>query len=219
VSIYSCTQFREVAPELALGVLSGAERAEAIIHANGCARCQALVNEFTEVADALPLLAPEHEPPPGFERRVLAAGKARRRRVTRRWIASVAAVAAAAAILSITIVRVVDAGNDTSPAVATAEPVAARMVTNTGGWNAGWAYVTNGTSVAVTVNYQFGTGRYRIVGTPPDGASATMGTIAVVDGQGSWTGHSPVNLGPGATIELVGPNGDSVCHGTVAPRA
>ena len=67
MSAYSCAQLRDVAPELALGVLGGAERAEAIMHVNGCARCQALVNELTEVADALPLLAPEIEPPSGFE--------------------------------------------------------------------------------------------------------------------------------------------------------
>jgi hypothetical protein len=218
VSIYSCAQFRDVAPELALGVLGGAERAEAIIHANGCARCQALVTELTEVADALPLLAPEHEPPPGFEQRVLNAGRARRRRLARRWIASVAAVAAAAAILSITIVRVIEAGNDTRPTAAPT-PVAARMVTDTGGWSAGWAYVTNGRSVAVTINYKIGNGRYRVVGTPSSGGSSTMGTIAVVGGQGSWTGHSPVHLGPGSTISLVDTGGQAWCHGTVAPRA
>jgi hypothetical protein len=215
--VYSCTQFREVAPELALGVLGGAERAEAIIHANGCARCQALVTELTEVADALPLLAPEHEPPPGFERRVLAAGRARRRRSTRRWIASAAAVAAAAAILSITIVRVVDAGNDTEPAVA--DPVAARMITDTGSWPAGWAYVTNGTSVAVSINYELTSGRYRIVGTPTNGGSTALGTIAVVDGKGSWTGHSAVPLKSGASIALVGADGQTWCHGTVTKRA
>ena len=80
MSGYSCAQLRDVAPELALGVLGGAERAEAIMHVNGCARCQALVNELTEVADALPLLAPEIEPPVGFEQRVLSSGPARRRR-------------------------------------------------------------------------------------------------------------------------------------------
>ena len=58
MSAYSCAQLREVAPELALGVLGGAERAEALIHVNGCARCQALVNELTEVADAIPMLGP-----------------------------------------------------------------------------------------------------------------------------------------------------------------
>ena len=63
MSAYSCAQLRDVAPELALGVLGGAEHAEAIMHVNGCARCQALVNELAEAADALPLLAPEIEPP------------------------------------------------------------------------------------------------------------------------------------------------------------
>ena len=69
----NCAEAREQAPELALGTLGGAERAEVILHVNGCARCQAYVDEFTEVADALPLLAPEAEPSPGFEDRVLAA--------------------------------------------------------------------------------------------------------------------------------------------------
>ena len=56
------------------------------MHVNGCARCQALVNELTEAADALPLLAPEIEPPVGFEQRVLSSGRARRRRSVRRLV-------------------------------------------------------------------------------------------------------------------------------------
>jgi len=218
VSVYSCAQLREVAPELALGVLSGAERAEAIIHVNGCARCQALVNELTEVADALPLLAPEHEPPPGFESRVLAAGRARRRRTTRRWVASIAAAAAAAAILSITIVRVVES-NDSASTVAMREPVEVRMVTTPGAYPAGWAYVTNGTSVAVAVDYHFPSGRYRVVVVPHGGTSATIDTMTVADGRGSATGRSPVPLPGGSTIELVAAEGNTVCHGTVAPES
>ena len=112
MSAYSCAQLRDVAPELALGVLGGAERAEAIMHVNDCARCQALVNELSEAADALPLLAPEIEPPFGFEQRVLSSGRARRRRSVRRMVAAVAVAAAAAAILSITVVRVVESGSD-----------------------------------------------------------------------------------------------------------
>ena len=56
------------------------------MHVNDCARCQALVNELAEAADALPLLAPEIEPPFGFEQRVLSSGRARRRRSVRRLI-------------------------------------------------------------------------------------------------------------------------------------
>jgi hypothetical protein len=219
MSAYSCAQLHEVAPELALGVLGGAERAEAIIHVNGCARCQALVNELTEVADALPMLAPEHEPPPGFEQRVLAAGRARRRRSVRRWVASIAAAAAAAAILSITIVRVVDAGND-SPAAAARKPVEARMVTMVGDWPAGWAYVTNAHSVAVAVNYNnFPSGDYRVVVTPRGGTSATIDTMHVDQGRGSSTGVSVKPLRWGSTIELVDPSGTHVCRGTVGAAA
>ena len=51
MSAYSCAQLRDLAPEFALGVLGGAQRAEAIMHVNGCARCQAPVNELSEVSD------------------------------------------------------------------------------------------------------------------------------------------------------------------------
>jgi len=219
MSAYSCAQVRDIAPELALGVVSGAERAEALIHINGCARCQALVTELTEVADVLPLLAPEHEPPPGFEQRVLAAGRAGRRRSTRRWVAAIAAAVAAAAIGSITLVRVIESGDTPTAAISAPKPVEAAMVTETGGWPAGWAYVTNGTALAVAVGYEFESGTYQIVATPAHDSAVTVGSIAITDGRGSWTGRSPVPLGAGSTIQLVALDGRVVCHGSVAPRA
>jgi hypothetical protein len=63
---------QEAAPELALGLVSGPERAAALAHLESCASCRAAVEELADVADALLLLAPETEPPPGFETRVLA---------------------------------------------------------------------------------------------------------------------------------------------------
>ena len=96
-----CGDVRELAPELALGIVGGPERADALQHASECGPCRALVGELAEAADALTLLAPESEPPPGFEERVLAALKAPRRRMRRRAAVMVAAAAAAAAIVSI----------------------------------------------------------------------------------------------------------------------
>ena len=58
ISALSCAEVRELAPELALGILSGAEHAEVLLHVNGCARCQAYVAELTEAADVIPQLAP-----------------------------------------------------------------------------------------------------------------------------------------------------------------
>ena len=223
MSAYSCAQLRDVAPELALGVLGGAERAEAIMHVNGCARCQALVNELTEVADALPLLAPEIEPPVGFEQRVLSSGRARRRRTVRRLVSAVAVAAAAAAILSITVVRVVESGSDdTRPsASATSSPVkptAVKMV-SANDLPAGWAYVTNKHSVAIAVDYGLQGGRYNIAVQPRAGATVTIGTMSVANNHGSWTGTSPVELRAGSTISLVDANGTPSCHGTIAQGA
>ena len=79
-----CADVRELAPELALGIVGGPERAEALQHASECGPCRALVGELAEAADALMLLAPESEPPPGFEERVLGALRAPRWRMRRR---------------------------------------------------------------------------------------------------------------------------------------
>jgi anti-sigma factor RsiW len=68
----TCEQTRGLASELALGIADGAERAAALEHLAGCAECRRAVAELSEVTDELLLRAPEHEPPPGFESRVLA---------------------------------------------------------------------------------------------------------------------------------------------------
>src|SRR6266542_2895143 len=54
-----CTEVRDLAPELALGIVGGPERAEALQHASECGPCRALVGELAEAADALPLLVAE----------------------------------------------------------------------------------------------------------------------------------------------------------------
>ncbi|MDQ1443465.1 MAG: hypothetical protein QOG97_3693 [Acidimicrobiaceae bacterium] len=66
-----CDAFREIAPELALGLLSGDERGAAITHLTTCARCQAHLEGLVRVADDLLLLTPPVEPEIGFESRVM----------------------------------------------------------------------------------------------------------------------------------------------------
>ena len=100
----SCERTRELAAELALGILDGEQRAEALRHVAECAACRRAVEELTAVADELLMLAPEREPPAGFESRVLArlqpppAVARPRGGRTRRLLAPLAAAAAAAAI-------------------------------------------------------------------------------------------------------------------------
>ena len=99
----SCDRTRELAAELALGILDGEQRAQALRHLAECPECRRAVEELTAVADELLMLAPEREPPAGFESRVLARlqpppAAARPTRRRRRLLAPLGAAAAAAAI-------------------------------------------------------------------------------------------------------------------------
>jgi hypothetical protein len=86
---------QEAAAELALGLLSGPERADALVHMESCAACRTTVEELSDVADAMLLLAPEAEPPVGFETGVLARldGRETRRPPRRRALGVAAAIA------------------------------------------------------------------------------------------------------------------------------
>ena len=69
----TCAEIRADAAELALGVLDGEERARVLDHARGCPACRAHLDELAMVAQEVLTAAPDHEPPPGFESRVLEA--------------------------------------------------------------------------------------------------------------------------------------------------
>jgi hypothetical protein len=68
----SCEQVRELAPELTVGIADGQQRDAALGHAATCPDCRRLFSELSSVVDDLLLLAPSHEPPPGFAARTAA---------------------------------------------------------------------------------------------------------------------------------------------------
>ena len=57
----SCDEFAQVAAELALGVLTGRERAAALAHLDGCESCRELVRELTMTGEELLGLLPSRE--------------------------------------------------------------------------------------------------------------------------------------------------------------
>ncbi|MHB1487585.1 MAG: hypothetical protein ACYCS7_12590 [Acidimicrobiales bacterium] len=71
-NIMGCDGLADVASEMALGILTGPQRAQALSHVEECSACRGLVGELTRAADAVIGQAPESEPPVGFETRVLA---------------------------------------------------------------------------------------------------------------------------------------------------
>jgi hypothetical protein len=98
-----CHETREMAAELALGIVEGEERGRALQHLAECPDCRAEVEKFSDLADELLLLSPQREAPVGFESRVLnellPAPKPKRRRRLRLVLAPAAAAAAAAALV------------------------------------------------------------------------------------------------------------------------
>ena len=97
-----CRELRDCSAELALGALSGVERASALMHLEHCLDCQNEVKSLSTVSDALSDLVPSIEPPVGFETRVVARlqgqgwGDRRRRTqrlgtVRKRWLPAAAA--------------------------------------------------------------------------------------------------------------------------------
>src|SRR6266568_6470058 len=110
-----CEQVRALAADLAIGIADGQERDAALRHAATCAECRHLVSELSSVVDDLLLLAPSHQPPPGFASRTLArmppSSPQPRRRATRHalrrtagghpWVARLAVAASGAAALAL----------------------------------------------------------------------------------------------------------------------
>jgi hypothetical protein len=128
-----CARFQDMVDELALDLLTGADRADALGHLDECHTCRSEVASLTDAADELLFLAPASAPDPGFEDRVLERlGTPARRPATvrahrarrRRRIAS-GLVAAAAAIVLV-VAFAFHAGHPSQSSVA------GRMVTSQG---------------------------------------------------------------------------------------
>jgi hypothetical protein len=97
----SCEEFADVAAELALGVLTGRERARAIGHLDECDTCREHVRQLSLTGEEMLGLLPSGEPPAGFETRVMGqlghTTAARRPKRTRQILATAAVTLAAVA--------------------------------------------------------------------------------------------------------------------------
>jgi hypothetical protein len=108
-----CAELGQVLPELALGITDGEQRGLALEHLAGCPDCRRELEELSGVADDLLMLAPEREPPAGFEARVLErlmakqapARRPRRRLLRRLSFAGAVLASAAATAIALTLVN------------------------------------------------------------------------------------------------------------------
>jgi anti-sigma factor RsiW len=218
-----CEQYGNDLAELALGVLTGRERARVLSHVESCPRCAEELEILSRTADSLLQTAPEMEPPLGFEVRLfermgVTAPAPRRRRLLRsRWVPAVVGVAAAALALGIGLsVSSSPSPNVTAQAKGSHDVVTAALVANdrtvghvvtVGGAKPWMSMMLDDASVHGTVH---------CVVVTQDGKTYTVGTFVARDGYGAWT--APLHVDP-ATVrraEVVSPSGTVVATATLS---
>ncbi|MFF4352864.1 hypothetical protein [Streptomyces sp. NPDC001530] len=216
----TCEKLLAIGAELALDVLPGRERAEAVAHLDRCADCREHVGQLTLVGDGLVGLLPGSEPPVGFETRVarslaqatatpesgrLARGQGRRRkgflgRVRLRVASAVAAFALAAGFGGWTVGTAIENwAAPPRPAEVGAEVMAADLTTvGPQGESAGKIFAHPGSPSWVYVSIDLEdtgieySGAVTCLLERTDGTTMRVGTFALHDGYGSWEVPLPV---------------------------
>lgn len=221
-----CEEFADVAAELALGVLTGRERAEALAHLEHCDACRETVGQLTSTGEQLLGLLPAIEPPPGFETQVMArigltpdvpgtqpARPRRRRRLSLAGIWSTRRLLAAAAVAAAVIAGAIGGwglrGTGTqiaqgpgsllssAPLVSASHQAAGKIFYYKG--EPGWLYMSvDALSASGPVTCQI---------IDQNGHVSTVGSFKLTDGYGSWGSVAPPGAGPPAGARLVSSDG------------
>lgn len=225
-----CDDVRELAPELALGIVDGEERAEALRHLTGCADCRRAVEELSEVADDLLMVAPLQEPSAGFESRVVAAmglaeGSPRPKRPrwrSPRWLAlRIGPVVATAAVTVTAMVGVYHNDHVTAQryrdtlAEANGRSFQAQKLTDESGDRAGVAFGYEGRPswLLLTVDPSHRDSVKRAELTTRAGRTIPLRSLRL-DSGGSWGGALPVKLYDVASVRLIGPHSGDTLRAT-----
>lgn len=202
----TCDQARDAAPELALGILDGAERAALLRHLSTCPACREDTARLVETADSIGLLATPILPPVGFEDRVLAAmgiasvKPARRRR----WFVTGGALLAAAVIGALLAIGGVLLFRDGAPGVTTAAMLG-------GGQTLGHAFVSPGDPPLVTVSMEYPfSGNFHLQAIRSNGDVDALGDLVSVNGAWRWSGMA--KAGHLRALRVVDDSGNVTCE-------
>jgi hypothetical protein len=231
-----CARIRDLAPELALGIADGEQRAEALEHLAGCPDCRAHLESLAAVADELLLLAPPIEPPVGFEDRVAArispappppAKRRRRFAFAFAGVACVAAIAAGAVWVSTSSDRELASSYRDALARVDGNYFATGALEAPGGREAGDVYAYDGDHSWVYViasppesypngGVKLAPGRYPIELIGDSGRKVKMRPMEIgADGEGTGGGELPAGLGDLDELRLLDSRGHEVAAATL----
>jgi hypothetical protein len=226
-----CAGFADVAAELALGALTGRERAEALAHLDRCAACRKHVRQLTTTGEELLGLLSAEAPPPGFETRVmerlcLAAyrpGPASRRKLASRRRCfgrgrgegqpGVSGRALALAAVAVTLAAAVSAlggwGLGAAGSSSTGSSLSSAVLLSASRQAVGtiYFYGANRQGLFVSVDTHSGTGTVICQLISPGGNVVTLGSFWLHAGHGAWGSSDLVSHGQFTGARLVSPKG------------
>jgi anti-sigma factor RsiW len=215
----ACGAVHEDLTELALGILSGRRRSETLEHVESCPRCRAELKSLSATADTLLQLAPEAEPPLGFESRLAERLHVERagHRPDRRQRSMVLAVAAAlVAVLAFGLGSLV-AHRTTSnpPSSAIAAPTVARLTSH--GTVLGQVLISSSRPSWMFVTVDSGTwsGEVSCEATLKSGKIVTVGWFKVSGDYSSWVAPLKAVAGEVRSVRLVTYNGTILASATI----
>ena len=200
---------------LALGELTGRERADVLAHVAECAACRAHVQALVETTERILLAAPEAEPPVGFETavlgRIVGAEPGRRRR----W-----PVLAAAALIVVLVAAAVGIGAAITRGGGS-ELAEAAMITPAGrDVGRAWRYDADPTWVLVSVPRwqvweQGGATHhaYRLDATLDDGSRLDLGPLEFSERAGAWGTTTTVAAARIRSVTVTDTAGTVWCRG------
>jgi hypothetical protein len=224
-----CADVRDLAPEMALGSLDGAVRAEVLVHIAHCPACRAEVRDLADVVDGLAGLGPSVTPSPALAERVLGAIRSESATTpaeatpipTHRWRTlhlAAAAVLAAALGVGATIAVAASRPSEAPAAVAlNARTLQVVPMIGLDDHQLGQAYVSRGQDPWVLVNVTYGLDgmNYRLVGVDGDGQVVDIGPMrSMTEGRWAWAGRvdQAASL---VELRIVDANGGVACRAAV----
>jgi hypothetical protein len=213
----ACDDHAENLAELALGILTGRERAATLAHVDSCPRCAEELEQLSHAADAVASVAPGIEPPMGFEVRLFArmglteaeapatfeAPSPARRRAAAQWGSRVPrwVLASAAAVIALALGLGIGWSMGSSPSAGTHAlgPAGAGVAVGSltaNGSTVGSVHTYGGSKpwMIVTLADSWSDGKVTCEVVTKDGVTHEVGSFTAKDGYGAW--GAPLRVAP-----------------------
>lgn len=213
-----CTEVHADLSEFALGILTGRERSRVLEHVASCAQCRVELEAFSAVSDRLVALAPQAEPPVGFESRLIDRYHAESRRPPRR---AVRIVSLAAAALALVVVGFTLGNNGTAPVHTSlprysAAPISATLTSQ--GRSLGRLWMSSGTPAWIYMSLDDAnwTGTAWCSVTLKNGRVLDVGFFPMVHGYGAWAARVDASSGAVQSAQVTDVTGHVIAAATLS---